>query len=179
MNELKEHHSRKAMTSITASLPCARAQIDTGMSGGGVHHLLRTDASGLAWTRSRCCSQRTNRMRRSTPTMSSAMMSAWVSGAHYRREMDSQPVFQPSGAVGPSLSTNTMNVSPAVTRKAPSQSTRLSSSAYGRSWSMEKTAPMPHRTLSPVRNQNVDRHVCLRTQSVAAHRRRERTYPVS
>ena len=38
---------------------------------------------------------------------------------------DLHPVFQPSGAVGPSLRMNTMNVSPAVTRMAPTQSTRL------------------------------------------------------
>ena len=38
---------------------------------------------------------------------------------------DLHPVFQPSGAVGPSLRMNTMNVSPAVTSMAPTQSTRL------------------------------------------------------
>ena len=38
---------------------------------------------------------------------------------------DLHPVSQPSGAVGPSLRMNTMNVSPAVTRMAPTQSTRL------------------------------------------------------
>ena len=37
------------------------------------------------------------------------------------------PVFQPSGATLPSLRMKMMNVRPAVTRNAPSQSMRLSS----------------------------------------------------
>lgn len=36
-----------------------------------------------------------------------------------------QLVFQPSGAMLPSLKMNTMQVKPAVTRSAPTQSTRL------------------------------------------------------
>ena len=53
MNELKLHHSRNAIMSITASFPFARVQIDTGMSGGGVHQRLRHSSLLLECTFSR------------------------------------------------------------------------------------------------------------------------------
>ena len=71
---LKLHHSRKVMPSIAASFPFARHQIDTGMSGGGVHHLWLSSPP-CSWTRSRWRSQRTKATRSRTPTMRSAMMS--------------------------------------------------------------------------------------------------------
>lgn len=42
-------------------------------------------------------------------------------------EANVQPVFHPLGAILPSLKTKMISVRPAVTRKAPSQSTRLRS----------------------------------------------------
>lgn len=54
MNVLKEHHSRKAIMSMTASFPFALIQIETGMSGGGVHQRWRRPAfSSLECTCSR------------------------------------------------------------------------------------------------------------------------------
>lgn len=38
VNTLNEHHSRNVMAKSAASFPRARVQIETGMSGGGVHH---------------------------------------------------------------------------------------------------------------------------------------------
>ena len=53
VNELKLHHSRNAIMSITASFPFARVQIDTGMSGGGVHQRRRHSSLVLECTFSR------------------------------------------------------------------------------------------------------------------------------
>lgn len=83
VNTLKLHHSRKVMTSIAASLPFARSQIDTGMSGGGVHHLW-LDSPPCSWTRSRWRSQSTKSTRSRTPTMRSAMMSTHACAARDR-----------------------------------------------------------------------------------------------
>ena len=73
-----------------------------------------------------------------------------------------------------------MKTRPAVTRNAPTQSTRLfhepqndrkpviflqnahlSGSVYGTSGSMEMKPPRQHAALSPARNQKVERQLCL------------------
>ena len=60
------------------------------------------------------------------------------------------PVLQPLGAILPSLSTNTISVRPAVTRKAPSQSTLLSASVDAVSFSIHRSPAKKHAPLTPV-----------------------------
>ena len=119
------------MPSIATSFPFARSQIDTGMSGGGVHHLWLSGPP-CSCTSSRWRSQSMKSTRSRTPTMRSAMMSDQATSQHLGDGVRGNshglhPVFQPSGAMLPSLRMKMMNVRPAVTRNAPSQSMRLSS----------------------------------------------------
>jgi len=54
-----------------------------------------------------------------------------------------------------------MKIKPSVTRKAPSQSIRLSTSSEGTSSSMDIKPPRKHRNVSPLRRKKEDRQVLL------------------
>ena len=111
--------------SITAILPLARPHTDKRMSGGGVH---TEPASEVVSTCSRYACHATKSARRSIPITNKAIMSVEqsVEVASASQGKILHDVFQPFGAMLPSLRTKTMKTRPPVTSTAPSQSTRLS-----------------------------------------------------
>lgn len=134
------------MAIIAASLPFARVHRDDLTKGGGALPI-----GDRARTRSRYDCQQKNRTVRKTPRTRHAMMSGsvWVRCMDIMSVKYAQGVFHSCGAVSPPLSTNTTSTRPLVMRNAPNQSTLLSSSADGTSFSIKKMPPSTGRTARP------------------------------